>query len=59
MLLVPAVAGPVRSDQAITAVVAVAADGMVVASSAPSRYPPGRAAASELPAPRRRRTPTS
>ena len=51
MLLVPAVAGPVRSDQAITAVVAVAADGMVVASSAPSRYPPGRAAAGELPAP--------
>ncbi len=28
---------------------AVAADGKVVASSAPSRYPPGRAAASELP----------
>jgi signal transduction histidine kinase len=51
MLLVPAVTGPVRSDQAITAVVAVAADGTVVASSAPSRYPPGKAAASELPAP--------
>ncbi len=51
MLLVPAVSGPVRSDQAITAVVAVASDGTVVASSAPSRYPPGRAAASELPAP--------
>jgi two-component system, NarL family, sensor histidine kinase LiaS len=51
MLLVPAVTGPVRSDQAITAVVAVAADGTVAASSAPSRYPPGRAAASELPAP--------
>jgi signal transduction histidine kinase len=30
--------------------VAVAADGTVIASSAPSRYPPGRAAASELPA---------
>ncbi len=28
---------------------AIAADGTVVASSAPSRYPPGRAAASELP----------
>ena len=28
---------------------AVAADGTVIASSAPSRYPPGRAAASELP----------
>jgi hypothetical protein len=51
MLLVPAVAGPVRSDQAITAVVAVAADGTVAASSAPARYPPGGAAASELPAP--------
>ena len=36
---------PARSsgDQAITAVVAVGADGTVVASSAPSRYPPGRA----------------
>ncbi len=50
-LVVPAITGPVHSDQAVTAVVAVAADGMVVASSAPSRYPPGRAAASELPAP--------
>jgi signal transduction histidine kinase len=48
-LLVPAITGPVHSDQAVTAVVAVAADGTVVASSAPSRYPPGRAAASELP----------
>src|SRR6266567_7962411 len=50
-LVVPAITGPVHSDQAVTAVVAVAADGAVVASSAPSRYPPGRAAASELPAP--------
>ena len=48
-LAVPAITGPVRSDQAVTAVVAIAADGTVVASSAPSRYPPGRAAASELP----------
>jgi signal transduction histidine kinase len=48
-LLVPAIKGPVHSDQAVTAVVAIAADGIVVASSAPSRYPPGRAAASELP----------
>jgi signal transduction histidine kinase len=48
-LAVPAITGPVHSDQAVTAVVAVAADGTVVASSAPSRYPPGRAAASELP----------
>jgi signal transduction histidine kinase len=50
-LVVPAITGPVHSDQAITAVVAVGADGTVVASSAPSRYRPGRAAASELPAP--------
>jgi signal transduction histidine kinase len=49
MLVVPAITGPVRSHQAVTAVVAVAADGTVVASSAPSRYPPGRAAARELP----------
>jgi len=49
-LAVPAITGPIPSDKAIRAVVAVAADGTVVASSAPSRYPPGRAAASELPA---------
>src|SRR5712691_10310729 len=50
-LVVPAITGPVHRNQAVTAVVAIAADGTVVASSAPSRYPPGRAAASELPAP--------
>jgi signal transduction histidine kinase len=49
-LVVPAITGPVHGYQAVTAVVAIAADGTVVASSAPSRYPPGRAAASELPA---------
>jgi NarL family two-component system sensor histidine kinase LiaS len=48
-LAVPAITGPVHSHQAVTAVVAIAADGTVVASSAPSRYPPGRTAASELP----------
>jgi signal transduction histidine kinase len=48
-LLVPAFTGPAPGHQGITAVVAVAADGRVVASSAPSRYPPGRVAASELP----------
>jgi signal transduction histidine kinase len=48
-LVVPAITGPVRSDQAVTAVVAIAGDGKVAASSAPSRYPAGRAAASELP----------
>ena len=50
-LIVPAVARPIHSDQAVTAVVAIAADGTVVASSAPSRYPPGRTVASELPVP--------
>jgi NarL family two-component system sensor histidine kinase LiaS len=50
-LVVPAITGRVRSDQAVTAVIAIAADGTVVASSAPSRYPAGKAAASELPAP--------
>jgi NarL family two-component system sensor histidine kinase LiaS len=49
-LVVPAITGPIHSHFAVTAVVAIAADGMVVASSAPSRYPSGRAAASELPA---------
>jgi signal transduction histidine kinase len=48
-LAVPAITGPVHGNQGITAVVAFAADGTVVASSAPSRYPAGRAAASELP----------
>jgi len=50
-LVVPAITGPIHGHQAVTAVVAIAADGTVVASSAPSRYPPGRGAASELPAP--------
>jgi signal transduction histidine kinase len=50
ILTVPAITGPIHSHQAIIALVAVDANGTVVASSAPSRYPPGRAAASELPA---------
>jgi NarL family two-component system sensor histidine kinase LiaS len=50
-LVVPAITGSILSNRAVTAVVAVGADGMVVASSAPFRYPPGRPAASELPAP--------
>ncbi len=50
-LVVPAIAGPIHSDEAVTAVVAIAADGTIVTSSAPSRYPAGRAAASELPDP--------
>jgi len=48
-LVVRAIRGPIRGDRAIVAVVAVAADGTVLASSAPSRYPPGHSAASELP----------
>jgi len=50
-LVVPRITGLIKSDQAVTAVVAVAANGTVVASSAPSRYPPGRQAVSLLPAP--------
>jgi signal transduction histidine kinase len=49
-LVVPAITGPIHSHLAVTAVVAIAADGTVVASSAPSRYPPGRAATGEIPA---------
>jgi signal transduction histidine kinase len=49
-LTVPAITGPIYGHHAVTAVVAIAADGTIVASSAPSRYPPGQAAASELPA---------
>jgi signal transduction histidine kinase len=48
-LTVPAITGPIYGHQAIIAVVAIAADGTIVASSAPSRYRPGRAAASEIP----------
>jgi NarL family two-component system sensor histidine kinase LiaS len=48
-LTVPAITGPIYGHQAVTAVVAVGTDGTIVASSAPSRYRPGRAAASELP----------
>jgi NarL family two-component system sensor histidine kinase LiaS len=50
-LAVPAVKGPISSGLAVTAVVAVAANGTVVGSSAPFRYPSGRPAASELPVP--------
>ena len=51
---VPAITGPVPGNQAVTAVVAVGADGTVLASSAPSRYPPG-SSANELSPPRQRR----
>ncbi|MGI9006245.1 MAG: histidine kinase [Streptosporangiaceae bacterium] len=48
-LLVLAITGPIRSGRPVTAVVAIAADGTVLASSAPSAFPPGHAAARELP----------
>jgi signal transduction histidine kinase len=48
-LIVPAISGPIHSHQAVTAVVAIAADGTILASSAPSRYRPGRPAAGEIP----------
>jgi signal transduction histidine kinase len=50
-LVVPAITGTIYSRLPVTAVVAIAANGTVVASSARSRYPPGRAASSELPVP--------
>ena len=48
-LVFPAITGPIPRNQGVTAIVAIAPDGTVVASSVPGRYPPGRAAASELP----------
>ena len=50
-LVVPKITGPIHSNLAVTAVVAIAADGTILASSAPSRYPPGRAATGEIPDP--------
>ncbi len=41
---IPATTGSVPGNQAVTAVVAVGADGTVLASSAPSRYPAGSSA---------------
>jgi two-component system, NarL family, sensor histidine kinase LiaS len=49
-LAVPAITGPIRSHQAVTAVVAIAGDGTIIASSAPARYPPGRPAGKLIPA---------
>lgn len=48
-LVVPAIAGPISSDKPVTAVVVIAGDGTITASSAPDRYQPGRSAATELP----------
>jgi signal transduction histidine kinase len=49
-LLIPAVSGPVAGRQALTAAVLFAPDGVIIASSAPSRYRPGTPAAHLLPA---------
>ena len=49
-LVVPAITGPLHSRKAVTAVIAIAADNRVTASSAPSRYPPGRPMRGEVPA---------
>jgi two-component system, NarL family, sensor histidine kinase LiaS len=48
-LIVPAVTAPISSHGALTAVLAIAQNGTVIASSAPAHYPTGRPAAAELP----------
>lgn len=48
-LVVPAIAGRIDSDKAVTAVLVIDRDGSIVASSAPARYPAGNAAAPLLP----------
>src|SRR5258706_58340 len=48
-LNVPAISGPIAGHEAVTAVVVVDSNGRIVASSAPSRYQPGQAAAPLLP----------
>jgi signal transduction histidine kinase len=48
-LKVPAISGAVSSRKAVTAIVAIAQDGTVIASSIPSRYPPGQMVASQIP----------
>jgi signal transduction histidine kinase len=48
-LIVPAITGTLGNNEDVTAAVAISQDGTIIASSAPSRYPPGQLAASELP----------
>jgi signal transduction histidine kinase len=50
MLVVPGIDGPIRDDRPVTAAVLIASNGAIIASSAPSRYPPGQQAADGLPA---------
>jgi hypothetical protein len=54
MLIVPAITRPVGGRQAIIAVVAITANGMVIASSAPFRYP-GASGSQRAPRPGYRR----
>jgi signal transduction histidine kinase len=49
-LRIPGIAGPIRDHQALTAAVLITPDGMIIASSAPARYPAGQPAAHKLPA---------
>jgi signal transduction histidine kinase len=49
-LIVPAISGTLSTRQAVTAVVAIAKNGTIIASSIPSRYPSGQSGAGELPA---------
>jgi NarL family two-component system sensor histidine kinase LiaS len=48
-LMVPAITGTLGNHEVVTAAVAISQDGTIIASSAPSRYPPGQLAARELP----------
>jgi NarL family two-component system sensor histidine kinase LiaS len=48
-LIVPAITGTLGNHEVVTAAVAISQDGTIIASSAPSRYPPGQLAARELP----------
>jgi signal transduction histidine kinase len=49
-LVIPGIAGPIRDHRPVTAAVLIAPGGAIIASSAPSRYPPGQPAADKLPA---------
>ena len=49
-LIIPGIAGPIPDHRAVTVAVLIAPDGAIIASSAPSRYPPGQQVADRLPA---------
>jgi signal transduction histidine kinase len=49
-LIVPAITGTLGNHEVVTAAVAISQEGTIIASSIPSRYPPGQSAAGELPA---------